>query len=157
MGRNMDSPIHEGDILMGAATFAVLLAATLAGSGMVETEAAYTENDLYYLSHIIQAEAGYCSTEMMEGVGSVVLNRVADERFPDTVQGVIEQPGQYTPMSNGMFWNEPTEEVIEVAEDLLENGSKFPADVIYQANFPQGNETYKTLTTSYSTMYFCTG
>ena len=146
-----------GDILMMAATVAVLLAATLAGSGMVETEAAYTENDLYYLSHIIQAEAGYCSTEMMEGVGSVVLNRVADERFPDTVQGVIEQPGQYTPMSNGMFWNEPTEEAIEVAEDLLTNGSKFPADVIYQANFPQGTGTYKTLSTSYSTMYFCTG
>jgi hypothetical protein len=60
-------------------------------------------------------------------------------------------------MSNGMFWNEPTEEAIEVAEDLLENGSKFPADVIYQANFPQGTGTYKTLSTSYSTMYFCTG
>lgn len=135
----------------------ILLSMTLAGAGTVETEteAPYSSDDLYYLSHIIQAEAGYCSIEMMEGVGSVVLNRVSDDRFPDTVKEVIEQPGQYSPITNGTFWNEPTDQVIEVAEDLLINGSKFPSDVVWQANFPQGNGIYKTISTSYSTMYFC--
>ena len=48
----------------------ILLAATIAGAGTVETEteAAYTDEDLYVLSHIIQCEAGYCEREMMEGV-----------------------------------------------------------------------------------------
>lgn len=136
----------------------ILLAVSLAGAGTVETEteATYSEEDLYVLSHIIQCEAGYCEREMMEGVGSVVLNRVADERFPDTIYDVVNQPGQYRPVMSGTFQSaEPTEEVIDVSIDLLTNGSKFPVEVVWQANFPQGTGTYKTLSTSYSTMYFC--
>lgn len=143
----------------------ILLAATLAGAGTVETEtetfeteteAAYTDEDLFVLSHIIQCEAGYCEREMMEGVGSVVLNRVADERFPNTIYEVVNQPGQYRPVMSGTFQNaQPTDEVIDVAIDLLTNGSKLPANVVWQANFPQGTGTYKTLSTSYSTMWFC--
>ena len=126
-----------------------------------ETEAQpmeYTEEDLYVLSHIIQCEAGYCEREMMEGVGSVVLNRVADERFPNTITEVVNQPGQYRPVTDGIFTSaEPTELVIEVSIDLLEWGSKFPPEVVYQANYPLGTSIYKTLSTSYSTMYFCYG
>lgn len=118
----------------------------------------YTEDDLYVLSHIIQCEAGYCEREMMEGVGSVVLNRVADPRFPSTITEVVNQPGQYRPVTDGIFTSaEPTELVIEVSIDLLEHGSKFPPEVIYQANYPLGTSIYKTLSTSYSTMYFCYG
>ena len=134
---------------------AVLMAAACA---ILTASPAYADydTDLWYLSRVIQAEAGYCSTEMMEGVGSVVLNRVADSRFPDTIPEVIEQPGQYSTTSF-LASQEPTQQVINVAADLLENGSKLPEDVIYQANFPQGAYTYKTLSTSYSTMYFCVG
>ena len=114
------------------------------------------DTDLWYLSRIIQQEAGYCSQEMMEGVGSVVLNRVADDRFPDTIEGVITQPGQYSTLAM-LDSQEPTQQAINVAVDLLENGSKLPADIIYQANFSQGAYTYMTLSTSYSTMYFCGG
>lgn len=128
---------------------------TIAGAGVeTETEQKYTDDDLWYLSRVIQAESGYCSKEMMEGVGSVVLNRVADERFPDSIREVIEQPGQYSTLG-WLESQEPTEECMEVTIDLLENGSKYPADVLYQANFPQGSGVYKTLSTSYSVMYFC--
>jgi len=117
---------------------------------------AYTEGELYALSHIISAEADYCQREMMEGVGSVVLNRVADDRFPDTIEDVIHQPGQYEPVSNGIYDSvQPSEMAMEVAIELLKHGSKFPPEVVYQANFPQGNGTYLTLSTSYSTMFFC--
>ena len=135
----------------------ILLAATLAGAGTVETETEiqpYSDDDLWYLSRVIQAESGYCSKEMMEGVGSVVLNRVADDRFPGTIREVIEQPGQYSTLS-WLSSQVPTDECMEVTIDLLENGSKFPEDVVWQANFPQGTSTYKTISTSYSTMYFC--
>lgn len=118
----------------------------------------YTDEDLYVLSHIIQCEAGYCERAMMEGVGSVVLNRVADSRFPNTIYEVVNQPGQYRPVTDGIFTSaQPTELVIEVAVDLLQWGSKFPSEVIYQANYPLGTGIYKTLSTSYSTMYFCYG
>lgn len=114
------------------------------------------DNDLWYLSRVIQQEAGYCSQEMQESVGSVVLNRVDDDRFPNTIPEVIEQPGQYSTASY-LASQEPTQEAINVAVDLLENGSKLPEDILYQANFPQGTYTYKTISTSYSTMYFCGG
>lgn len=114
------------------------------------------DNDLWYLSRVIQQEAGYCSTEMMEGVGSVVINRVNDERFPNTIPEVINQPGQYSTAAY-LASQDPTQEAINVAVDLLENGSKLPEDVVWQANFVQGSYIYKSLSTSYSTMYFCGG
>lgn len=134
----------------------MLLAATLAGAGTIETETErlYSDEDVWYLSRVIQAESGYCQREMMEGVGSVVLNRVASNLFPNTVKEVIEQPGQYSTLS-WLSSQVPTDEVMDVTVDLLENGSKYPEDVLYQANFAQGSGVYKTLSTSYSTMYFC--
>lgn len=134
----------------------ILLAATLAGAGTIETETerSYSDDDLWYLSRVIQAESGYCQREMMEGVGSVVLNRRDDERFPNTIKEVIEQPGQYSTLS-WLSSQNPTDEVMDVTIDLLENGSKFPPEVVWQANFPQGSGIYQTLSTSYSTMYFC--
>lgn len=136
---------------------AVLLAVTLAGMGTVETETemqAYTEEDLWYMSHTVQAEAGYCEREMQEGVASVIMNRVNSDLFPNSVMECILQPGQYSTASY-LSTQEPTEQVIDVCIDILENGSKFPENVLYQANFPQGSGTYKTLSTSYSTMFFC--
>lgn len=135
----------------------ILLAATLAGAGTVETETeiqTYSDDDVWYLSRVIQAESGYCQREMMEGVGSVVINRKNSDLFPNTIREVIEQPGQYSTLS-WLSSQVPTDEVMEVTYDLLENGSKFPENVLYQANFRQGSGVYKTLSTSYSTMYFC--
>ena len=136
----------------------VLLAVTLAGAGSVETETekTYTDNDLYVLSHIISAEAGNCSEDMMISVGSVVLNRVADERFPDTIEEVVFQEGQYSPTWNGAYYAEPTEEAVEVAKILLEDGSAIDQSVVWQAEFPQGNGIYDTIESPWGTvMYFC--
>ena len=130
----------------------------LASTEIAETESGteqpYSDDDFYELSHVIQAEAGYCERDMMIGVGSVVLNRVEHDDFPDTVYEVIHQPGQYSTASY-LSSQVPTKLVEEVTDYLLRNGSEYPEDVVYQANFPQGTGTYLTLSTSYSTMYFC--
>lgn len=137
---------------------AVLLAVTLAGAGTIETESekSYSDEDLYILSHIISAEAGNCSKDMMISVGSVVLNRCADERFPDTIEEVVFQEGQYSPTWNGAYYAEPTEEACEVAEELLEEGSAIDQSVVWQAEFPQGEGIYDTIESPWGTvMYFC--
>lgn len=90
-----------------------------------ETEKPYSDDDFYELSHVIQAEAGYCERDMMTGVGSVVLNRVKSDKFPNTVYEVIHQPGQYSTASY-LDSQVPTEEVLEVADYLLREGSVFP-------------------------------
>ena len=136
----------------------ILLAATLAGAGSVETEAEkpYTDEDLYILSHIISAEAGNCSEDMMLSVGSVVLNRVRDDRFPNTIEEVVFQQGQYSPTWNGAYYAEPTEAACEVAKTLLEEGPTIDPSVVWQAEFPQGQGVYDTIDSPWgTTMYFC--
>lgn len=45
----------------------------------------------------------------MVAVGAVVLNRVAHEEFPDTIQEVIYQPRQFSSVDDGQFFLEPDE------------------------------------------------
>ena len=72
----------------------------------------YTEEDLYLLAHIINAEAGgatYVSDACVFGVGSVVLNRVKDPRFPNSIKEVLWQQGQYYNGWNGAITMEPSD------------------------------------------------
>ena len=124
--------------------------------GFLFVQSVTAEDDLYILSHIISAESGNCSRDMMMSVGSVVLNRVADDRFPNTIQEVVFQEGQYEPTWNGTYWDVPTDEAVEVAEELLETGSAIDKSVVWQAEFPQGVGIYDTISSPWgTTMYFC--
>lgn len=57
-------------------------------------------DSLEELAICVEAEAGNQSLEGRRMVAAVVLNRVDDPEFPDTVKGVIEQKGQFT-----SFWD----------------------------------------------------
>lgn len=118
-----------------------------------ETAYEYTQEDLDLLAHVIYAEAGsdYCTDEMRYGVGSVVLNRVEDECFPDTLYNVIYQKGQYQCTWDGNIDKTPDERSYRIAQDLLNNGSIFPSDVVYQAEFKQGSGVYSKI----QNIYFC--
>lgn len=102
------------------------------------------EKELYLLSHLINAEAGsdWCSDDLMRYVGSVALNRVQHEAFPDSLEEVIYQPGQYACIWDGNFDKEPSERAVRIAKELLDNGSVLPANVVYQAEFIQGSGCY---------------
>ena len=117
---------------------------------MILSNSVYAD-DLYNLSHLICGEAEGCSWDMKISVGSVVLNRVANDRFPDTIAEVIFQPGQYSCTWDGNFYREPSEETIEAAEYLLENGTQIDESVVWQAEFVQGNGVYDQI----GNMYFC--
>lgn len=137
----------------------IVYGATIETEVETETEAAtYSEEDLYLLSHLICGEVNDCDWEMKIAVGSVVLNRVADPRFPSDLYGVIYQNGQYSCTWDGNFNKEPNEETIDAAKYLLKNGSQLPPDVIFQAEFVQGNGIYKSLLAPNGvTEYFCIG
>lgn len=53
------------------------------------------------LAALIQAEAGTQPYEGQLAVGAVVMNRVRSGGYPNTVMGVIMQPGQFPPATNG--------------------------------------------------------
>lgn len=57
-------------------------------------------SDVALMAGILQCEAGG-SHEGMIAVGTVIMNRVASSRFPNTLKGVVYQPGQFGPVSSG--------------------------------------------------------
>ncbi len=94
--------------------------------------------DARILAAVIYGEARYCPDRHQQLVAQVVLNRVADERFPDTVRGVVEQPGQYTPaytrnLPSYASADAEMQRCFEAALAALEGRVECPADVIYQS------------------------
>ena len=94
--------------------------------------------DLEIMAHLLCGECQSGSRELQEAVGSVVLNRVASDDFPDTIPDVVFQRGQYSCTWDGNYDREPTERNWEVARYLLENGTQIPENVGFQAQFKQG-------------------
>lgn len=129
---------------------AFLLIGIIAWMFAATVQAAY-EDDLYILSHVITGEAEGCSRDMKLSVGSVVLNRVSDERFPDTIAEVVFQPGQYACTWDGNYYREPSQDTIDIAAELLEDGTAIDESVVWQAEFPQGSGVYDII----GNMYFC--
>jgi len=107
-----------------------------------DVEITYSKEDLYIMAHVLAGEAQFCSDEEQRYVGSVVLNRVVSEDFPDTIAGVVFDKGQYSCVSDGMYYREPTESNWSNAKWILENGSILPGYVIYQSKGKQGKGTY---------------
>ena len=62
-----------------------------------------TSEDLELLAAIIQCEAEGEPYAGKLAVGSVVMNRVHSSSFPNTIMGVIYQPGQFSPVASGRF------------------------------------------------------
>ena len=124
-----------------------------------DTKPKYTDEDLDLLARIINAEAGcdWIPDWVQRMVGSVVLNRVNSEHFPNTIRDVIYQPGQYGPVYNGSIHWTPSQRVIDNARYLLENGSICPPNVTGQCGMITGSGLYTSYYASIlgTTIYFC--
>ncbi len=79
----------------------------------------------YLLAKLIYCEVGNVQDDKcLELCGSVVLNRIKDKRYPDTMEGVIFQKGQYEVTWNGHWsYKEPDNRCLRIARKLLKYGS----------------------------------
>lgn len=96
----------------------------------------YQSDDLYWLSRIIEAEAGGEGLAGKIAVGNVILNRVRSPEYPSTVYGVIfdrEYGIQFTPTANGAIYCEPSEQSAIAARLCLE-GYTVSEDILYFFN-----------------------
>lgn len=64
------------------------------------SQVTFEAGDRKLLANLIYCEARGESYEGMVAVGSVVINRVLSERFPNTVVGVIYAPKQFAPVTS---------------------------------------------------------
>lgn len=65
------------------------------------SEVTFAESDKYLLANIIYCEAGGEPYAGKLAVGAVVINRVLSSRYPDTVEGVVYQKSQFSPVASG--------------------------------------------------------
>lgn len=92
-------------------------------------------SDVQLLARAINGEARGEPYEGQVAVGAVILNRVRDSRFPNTIAGVIYQPGAFTAVSDGQI-NVPIDEsstVVKAARDAL-NGWDPTEGAVYYFN-----------------------
>ena len=100
--------------------------------------------DVYWLSHIIASEARREPLEGKIGVGNVVLNRVADPNFPDTVFDVVFDYAhtiQFEPVSKGTIHEDPSREDLIAAYLVLE-GANTAGKCIYFVNPELGSDWF---------------
>ncbi|BCJ88476.1 cell wall hydrolase [Effusibacillus dendaii] len=103
-------------------------------SGLLQNQQpAYTEEDLYWLAHVISSEAKGESLEGQIAVGAVVVNRVRDPHFPKTIKDVIFAKGQFDPVREETIYNEPSSSAVEAAKRVLAGENPVP-DALYFYN-----------------------
>jgi len=92
-----------------------------------------TEANINLLARIISAEARGEPYVGQVAVGAVVLNRVEHPSFPDSLSGVIYQPGAFTAVVDGQF-NEPvSDSAYQAARDAM-NGWDPSGGCLYYYN-----------------------
>lgn len=97
--------------------------------------ASSTDSDVQLMARTINGEARGEPYEGQVAIGAVILNRVKDSRFPNTVAGVVYQKGAFTAVSDGQI-NHPISEgstVYKAAQDA-KNGWDPTGGCVYYFN-----------------------
>jgi N-acetylmuramoyl-L-alanine amidase len=102
-------------------------------SSTTTTQNSNRSNDLNLLARIISAESRGEPYIGQVAVGAVILNRVDHPSFPNTIAGVIYQPGAFTAVTDGQFNQPVIDSAYKAAEDAL-NGWDPTGGCIYYYN-----------------------
>lgn len=100
-----------------------VVAVTRGSGALLNADAYYNQDDLFWLSRIIYAESGNQPLEGMMAVGNVVLNRVNDPIYPNTIVDVLAQKNQFTSYQSGkLAYRTPNENSVIAAKLVLDGG-----------------------------------
>ncbi len=121
----------KADGIVGNATAKALGMPT--GTATAARKSTSRSNEVYTLAQCIHGEARGESYIGQVAVAAVILNRVDDSRFPNTIAGVIFQPGAFTAVSDGQMFQPPGESAMKAARDAL-NGWDPSGGAIYYYN-----------------------
>ncbi|WP_462411734.1 cell wall hydrolase [Neobacillus sp. Marseille-QA0830] len=94
----------------------------------------YSDYDIDLLARLVRAEAQGEPFGGKVAVANVVLNRVESTAFPDTIEGVIYQKGQFQPVRNGQINKPADEESIHAVSQALSESRDITNDSLYFYN-----------------------
>ena len=95
----------------------------------------WSAEESYLLARIAMAEAEGCNTQTKTLIIMCVLNRVWSDEFPDTIEEVIFQENQFSPIDNGR-WDrvEPNEDCYEAVKVVMEAKYDYSGGATYFEN-----------------------
>lgn len=106
---------------------------TLEKIGLPTGETSSYNNNVNLLARLINGEARGESYTGQVAVGAVVLNRVRSSSFPNTISGVIYQPGAFTAVSDGQINKPVVQSCVNAARDAM-NGWDPSGGALYYYN-----------------------
>jgi N-acetylmuramoyl-L-alanine amidase len=121
----------KGDGIVGVATSKALgipVKAATTSRGTISRS-----NDVGTLAQAVHGEARGESYIGQVAVAAVILNRVDNPKFPNTIAGVIYQPGAFTAVADGQMYLAPNDSARKAASDAL-NGWDPSGGAIYYFN-----------------------
>ncbi|MDE6280386.1 MAG: cell wall hydrolase [Oscillospiraceae bacterium] len=115
---------------------------------LVSGQDMYDSETVMWLARIIHAESGNQSLEGKIAVGNVVMNRVNNPQFPNTLYDVLFQKNQFSPASSGSIYKEPNWESKVAAMLVLEGVQVVPDALFFNAagarSYAYKHRTYVT-------------
>ena len=121
------------DGIAGPKTLAAMGITSSSNSNSNSNSSASNSNNVSLLARLIYGEArGEVYTGQV-AIGAVVMNRIKDSRFPNTISGVIYQSGAFTAVSDGQINLSPNSTATKAAQDAL-NGWDPSYGAIYYFN-----------------------
>jgi N-acetylmuramoyl-L-alanine amidase len=96
-------------------------------SNMKQEEIIYkydvTKAEREILERIVEAEATDQSIDSKKNVGSVIMNRVESNSFPDNIEDVVFQKRQFSPIEDKRYYKvDITQDTKDAVEEVLLNG-----------------------------------
>ncbi len=79
----------------------------------------YSQNDIQLMANAVYGESRGEPYQGQVAVAAVILNRVESASFPNSVSGVIFEPGAFTAVADGQIWLTPNERAKEAVIDAI--------------------------------------
>lgn len=113
------------------------------GQGSMTGGGGYTGEELYLIAQVVRKEG---DSESYTAVANVIYNRLHSSRFPNTVNGVIYQKGQFS-TSSLKAPNAAAEAA--VASVFIDGNTVLPSDVLFFRNSSWDHELYAKIGGNY--------
>lgn len=126
----------EVDGIVGPATakaVGISLTGGSSGGSSSSSGTGSSSSDVYLLARCVYGEARGESYKGQVAVAAVVLNRVRSSSFPNTISGVIYQPGAFSVVSDGQINLTPNDTALKAARDAM-NGWDPTGGCLYYYN-----------------------
>ncbi|WP_057914348.1 spore cortex-lytic enzyme [Peribacillus muralis] len=79
----------------------------------------YSQNDIQLMANAVYGESRGEPYTGQVAVAAVILNRVESAAFPNSISGVIFEPGAFTAVADGQIWLTPNERAKEAVVDAI--------------------------------------